>query len=613
VRETMRRLFAFVEPGHRLPWVGVALLAVIVTALEVAAALLIFVVTRLAVDVSGPLNLPLLGDPRGRWFPGLNDRQVVIVAMAIIAGFFLIRAAIVLGQSYLQARLAERTAVRISCRLFRGYLRMPYPFHLQRNSAELMRNVNEAVKDIVDYTLIPALSIASDGLVIIGLVVALALIAPLAAALAAALFIPLTALLFRVVQPRIAALGELSHEMNRSALGVLQQSLHGFRDIVILDRREYFNDEYEDIREKIARTRYLREFLGDVPRVAMETGLILFVAAFLAVAIAFEGSSQESLALLGLFAYAALRILPSVSRVVLQVNDLRFGAAAAATVSGDLAVVESVRPRSSLPAPDDHQRGSLTPHRKIRLDDVSYRYPESDRDALVDVTLEIKLGETIGIVGPTGHGKSTLLDVTLGLLPPSRGKVLVDDVDIQTNLGGWQRNLGVVPQTVYLLDTTLRRNIALGFDDDSIDEDAVREAVRLAQLETFVASLPSGLDTMVGERGIRISGGQRQRVAIARALYVRPTVLAFDEGTSALDAVTESELLEALEPLRRGRILLIVGHRLTTVRDCDRIVLVDSGRIVDVGSFDELLDRNAAFRRLANAPSEAAVRDPTWA
>jgi ABC-type multidrug transport system fused ATPase/permease subunit len=609
----MRRLFSFVEPGHRMPWVGVALLALIVTGLEVAAALLIFVVTRLVVDVGGPLNLPLLGDPRARWFRGLNDHQVLIGAMAIIAVFFLIRAAIVLSQSYLQARLAERTAVRISCRLFRGYLRMPYPFHLQRNSAELMRNVNEAVKDIVDYTLIPALSIASDALVIIGLGVALALTAPLAAALAAALFIPLTALLFWVVQPRIAALGRISHEMNGSALGVLQQSLHGFRDIVILDRREYFNDEYEDIREKIARTRYLREFLGDVPRVAMETGLILFVAVFLAAAVTFGGSSQESLAVLGLFAYAALRILPSMSRVVLQVNDLRFGATAAAAVYRDLAVVESVRPRSSLPAPDDAKRSSLTPHRQIRLDEVSYRYPGSDRDALVKVTLEIKQGETIGIVGPTGGGKSSLLDVILGLLPPSRGRVLVDDVDIQTNLGGWQRNLGVVPQTVYLLDTTLRRNIALGFDDDSIDEDRVREAVRLAQLETFVASLPSGLDTMVGERGIRISGGQRQRVAIARALYVRPTVLAFDEGTSALDAVTESELLEALEPLRRGRILLIVGHRLTTVRDCDRIVLVDSGRIADVGSFDELFERNAVFRRLASAPSEAAVGDPTRA
>ena len=603
--ETIRRLFLFIESGHRAAWVGLALLALFATGFEVAAALLIFVVTRLVADVGAPLDLPILGDPRAR-FPGLTDQRVLTLAMLTIAAFFMIRAGIALVQSFVRARVAEETGVRLSSRLFRGYLRMSYPFHLQRNSAELIRNVNEAVKDVVDYTLIPALRIASEVLAIAGLGLALVLMAPLAAVLAAAVFAPVMVLLFRIIQPRIGALGKISHDRGKGAVGALQESLQGFRDITILGRREYFNERYDKIREEIARTRYVRQFLGDVPRIALETGLIVFVALFVAVATAAGGAPQESLAVLGMFAYAALRILPSLSRVVLQVNDLKFGAAAAATVHRDLMTVESAFPRTSLASPEVGERSALSPRSAIRLEDVSYRYPEADRDALVDVNLQIRIGESIGIAGPTGGGKTTLLDSILGLLPPTRGRVLVDDTDIHADLQAWQSNLGVVPQTPYLLDTTLRRNIALGLDERDIDEERVLEAVRLAQLETFAASLPEGLSTVVGERGIRLSGGQRQRIVIARALYRRPPVLVFDEGTSALDTITEAELLRALDLLRRDRTLIIVAHRLTTIRNCDRIVHIDSGRIVDTGSFDELLERNPAFRQLASTPSPVA-------
>jgi ATP-binding cassette subfamily C protein len=607
---TIRRLVAFIEPGQRLAWVGVAVLALVVTGLEVLAALLIFVVVQLVVNTGGGLNLPILGNPRAR-LPNLSDRQVLVVAMAIVAAFFLVRAAVVLVQSYLQARLAERTALRISAHLFRGYLRMPYTFHLQRNSAELMRNVNEAVKDVVDYTLMPALRIAAEALLIIGLGLVLVLTAPLSTALAAALFLPLMALLFRVVQPRIAALGKTAHELNRSAIAVLQQSLHGFRDISILGREEYFADHYERTRTEIARTRYLRTFLGDVPRIALETGLILFVALLVGGAVALGGAARQSLAVLGMFAYAAVRILPSLSRVVLRVNDLRFGAAAAIDVHHGLVAVESAPQRS--PSAEEQEGPPLPMERAIRLDRVTYRYPGTEQDALAEVSVEIARGEMLGVVGPTGGGKSTLMDVILGLLPPASGRVLADDVEINTDLQAWQRSLGVVPQAVYLLDTTLRRNIALGLDDGSIDEERVREAVRLSQLESFVASLPKGLDTPVGERGSRVSGGERQRVAIARALYRRPTILVFDEATSALDLVTEAELLSALEPLRGGRTVIIVAHRLSTVRHCDRILLVDAGRIVDAGSFDDLVERNAAFRRLATAVIPAGTSDASWA
>ena len=596
VRDDVRRILTFIEPGYRAPWIGLGVLALVVTALEVAAALLIFLVTLLIADPTGPLELPLLGDVRAR--STLDDSQLLILAMGGISGFFVLRAAVVLAQSYLRARVAEKAGVRLSSRLFGGYLEMPYPFHLQRNSAELIRNVSDAVNDVVDYTLVPSVRLASEMLVVAGLSVALVATAPLAASLAVVVFGPLMWVLFRLLQPRIGRLGTAGHELAKSALLALQQSLHGYRDIAILGRRTWFRDRYILIREEIARTRYLRLFLGDVPRIALETSLVLFVALFVTVATRGGRSSQESLAVLGMFAYAALRILPSLNRVVLEINDLRYGAAAAADVFKDLGLMDETRKRSI--TPQVSEGAGFTLRGSIRLEAVSYRYPDADRDALAHVTVEIGRAEAVGIVGPTGGGKSTLVDIILGLLPVEAGRVLVDGVDIRTDLLGWQRNLGMVPQTVYLLDESVRRNIALGVDDGSIDDDAVAEAAALAQLDAFIDGLPEGLETQVGERGVRMSGGQRQRVAIARALYRRPSVLVLDEGTSALDAVTEAQLFAALASMGE-RTMIIVTHRLSTVRQCGKILFVGSGRVIDSGSFDELLDRNRSFREMVAA------------
>lgn len=606
----LRRILTFIEPGKRAAWIALAPLALVVTGIEVAAALLIFLLARLIAEPSGPVQLPIIGDVRER-FPTLDDDHLLILAMAAVSGFFLLRAGVVLFQTHFRARVAERTGVRLSNRLFRGYMEMPYPFHLQRNSAELIRNITDAVNDIVDYTLIPPIQLASELLVVAGLALALVLIAPLGAALAVALFAPLMWLLFRLIQPRIGELGREEHELTKSALLTLQQSLHGYRDIAILGRAAWFQERYLRIRQAIARTRYLRWVFGEVPRITLETSLVLFVALFVATAAAIGRSPVESVSVLGMFAYAALRILPSLNHVVLQINDLRYGAAAAADVHHDLDLLEA-DPRAPTPLADDGS--GLILRDSITLEHVSYRYPGADAAALTDVTIEIRRSESVGIVGPTGGGKSTLIDVILGLLPVTTGRVLVDGTDIRSDLRGWQRTLGMVPQSVYLLDDSLRRNIALGEDDGSIDENAIHEAVALAQLEPFVASLPAGLNTVVGERGARMSGGQRQRVAIARALYRRPAVLVLDEGTSALDAATETTLLDGLTAEDQDRCLIIVAHRLTSVRHCTKLLVVEAGRVVDSGSFEELVARNAAFRRMVQAAPAARgssdVQDP---
>jgi ATP-binding cassette, subfamily B, bacterial PglK len=238
-------------------------------------------------------------------------------------------------------------------------------------------------------------------------------------------------------------------------------------------------------------------------------------------------------------------------------------------------------------------------HQELRLERVTFRYEQADRDALQGIDLVIHPGEQIGICGPTGGGKTTLTDIITGLLDPTSGRVTVDDRDLVDVEREWQANLGIVAQMVFLTDDALRRNVALGVPDDKVDDAALREAVKLAQLEPFVADLPEGLDTIVGERGVRVSGGQRQRIAIARALYRKPEILIFDEGTSALDNATEAQMMSAIEQLRGEHTIILVAHRLSTVRNADRIVFLEDGRATGIGSFDELRTTNTVFREMA--------------
>jgi ATP-binding cassette subfamily C protein len=328
----------------------------------------------------------------------------------------------------------------------------------------------------------------------------------------------------------------------------------------------------------------------------LETSVFLLVIGVLGV---LQVGESAPLALLGIFGYAVVRLVPGVNRMVGAANRMRFGRAAIENVYRDLVLV------APSPASLDAVKDGLAPQdevvfeKSIKLDNTSFSYVGASHPGVLAVDFEIAKGDFVGIVGPTGSGKTTLMDLIAGLLEPSSGSVLVDGRDIRLNLAGWQSKIGIVPQNVFLIDDTLRRNIALGIPDESIDGRALAETISAAQLGEFVESLDRGLDTVVGERGVRVSGGQRQRVAIARALYHRPELLLFDEGTAALDTLTEAALLQALEGLRGNYTMVSIAHRLASVRTCDLIVLMIDGRVVDLGSYDELLIRNPTFERMA--------------
>ena len=593
LRETARAFLGLVEPGARAVWgllLGLALFAAIVEML--GAILVIAIAGMFAADVD-PSALPVVGGIIEQLGGGDSDRQILIVA-AFAAVFYTFRGAVVLGVAYYQSRVTQESGRRISVRLFRGYLSMPYPFFLQRNTAELMRTAFNSVRLVVVSFLTPLLRLSSDSMVAVGFLIVLILAAPWATALAFLFLVPTVYLMLRLVRPKLHRLGQRSEAETGSSYRSLQHSLQGIREIKVSQSNDYFAAQFDRSQSRLARIRYRLALLTQTPRVVVETLVVLFIVILLvATSIGLFGGT-ESLAILGLFAYAALRMMPIINRTTSNINKLRFGSAAVDTVLHDLELVGAAADAAPPQAPPFEFETA------IELHDVGFTYENAAMPALRNVDLVIKRGERLGIVGQTGSGKSTILDLILGLLSPTSGEVLVDGQPIEDRLPGWLNSIGMVPQSVFLIDDTIRRNVAFGLADRAIEDGRVEEALKLAQLGAFVDTLPEGAETVVGDRGVRLSGGQRQRIAIARALYNDPSILILDEGTSALDSATESELMEALEHASDERTVIIVAHRLSTVQQADRIVFLDQGRIVDTGGFDDLVARNASFRELAH-------------
>ncbi len=333
------------------------------------------------------------------------------------------------------------------------------------------------------------------------------------------------------------------------------------------------------------------QFLTDIPRYVLEVVFYVGVA-LLTVVVYRSTSSDQVVAELALFVAAGFRVLPSMIRMLSSVSGVRTGRRGLDLVVDDLRSL----PQTDLVEAASSQRLPLT--KSLRFEHVSFRYPTSEVDVLRDVDFEVPAGAYAAFVGPSGTGKSTLVDVLLGLHHLDRGKVLVDGVDTSTELPSWQRSIGLVPQDVYLLDSSLRANIAFGEPLDEVDEERVAEAVTLAQLDSLVDELPAGLETFVGERGVRISGGQRQRIGIARALYRRPSILVLDEATSALDNETERRIIETIESLQGSLTIVVVAHRLSTVRNCDQLVFLEAGTVSSIGTFDEVEASNPTFATL---------------
>ncbi len=592
--QTLRTSLWLIGAERRWRWLLLVLLALVVAGFEALGAVLIFTLLQL-VAAGDEVRIPVIGD-LSSYFPGVDRDMLVLAVAAFVALFFVIRGTVLVGQTYVQLRLIQNAAAQLSTYLVRGYLALPYLFHTKQNSAELVRNTYDSVMEFAKQVLIPLVMIASQSILLLGLAGVLLWTSLPATLIAIGVFVPLIWLLMRIIHPHLQRLGRRSQDAKQGTLKAVQQALGGVRDIKILGRERFFTNVYAGHRKALAKASYIRGAMMVIPRALIETALVTIIVLMFATAVIAGDSLEGLLSTIGVFGYVGLRLQPALRDIVSGFNNLKFGAAVLDDLTVDRQRVDAaLSPGTRYPTtPVEGQFSN-----RLELQGVSFAYSNESTPALAGIDLTVRRGEFVGICGPTGGGKSTMVDLIAGLLEPTEGRILVDGMDLAEVTPWWHQQLGVVSQTVFMIDDTIRNNIALGHDDEEIDEERLLRAVERAQLSRVVAELPEGLDTTIGERGIRLSGGQRQRVAIARAFYREPAVLILDEGTSALDMATEAALVAAIDELKAGRTLIAVAHRISTVQRADRIVVVEGGRIAATGTYDELIEHSGLFRTLA--------------
>ena len=520
--------------------------------------------------------LDLLGNP--------SHERLIVYAMLALVGVYVIKVLFLVFLTWLQAHFISWLNSDFSLRLFTGYLRQPYTFHLQRNSAELIRNavsqVGQMTSAIQSYMLI-----ITESLVALGILGLMLVVEPVSALLVTSVLSLAGWGFYRFTKERIKRWGEEMQGHEKGRLQYLREGLGAAKDVKLLGREKNFIDQYQVCNLGSAVISRSQTTLAALPRFWLELLGVTGIATTVLLMIAQNKPMESLLPALGLFAAAAFRLMPSANRLLNAIQNVRFISAAFNNLYREFCLLGEFKPLKEY---------SPLPFKKVlALEGIDFRYPSSEALVLKEVSLSIRQGESVGFIGSTGAGKSTLVDIILGLFSPASGAVKVDGVDIQTNLRGWQDNVGYVPQSIFLTDDTIRRNIAFGLSADKIDEVAVWSSLRAAQLEQFVNDLPEGLDTVIGEGGVRLSGGQRQRIGIARALYHDPSILVLDEATSSLDMATESDFMEAVSSLKGDKTLIIVAHRLSTVEHCDHLYRIKGGRMVEQGKPGLLLNKKS--------------------
>ncbi len=546
----------------------------------------------------------LLANPRvGPWLQesGVSEPgSVVILVCSLFLALFVLRSVYLAGLMRVMFGFVYKKTVALSRRLLDAYLRTDYTFHLHRNTSRLIKNATVEVNNLVSGVVQSYMYLVSEVVVMLGLIAILLYTNPVAAltgfAVLGGIGFGFTALIHR----RLAQIGDVRARQEAKMVQWVSQSLGGVKEIKVLGKEDYFVSAFTKAGTAYADAQRQNMLLAQYPRLAIETGLVLGLVGLVVVLLLAGADVAELVPVLALFGAASVRLIPSFTRLVTCVNSIRYYYPSVDLVHNDL--MEGLRSESKR----DRAIGQahIEFERELRVERLTHRYRGSSEAALTDINLSIRPGQSVALVGPSGAGKTTLANLILGLLEPEEGRIMADGVDISANLAGWQKLVGYIPQDSYLLDDTLRRNVAFGVPDEAIRDDDVWKALELAQLSQFVSATPERLDALVGEGGARISGGQRQRIGIARALYHDPRLLVLDEATSALDQETERELQAAIFALLGAKTMIVIAHRLSTIRHCDVIHVLDKGRVAGSGTYNELIAESALFHQLVGEESK---------
>ena len=527
---------------------------------------------------------------------GIENKQQFLIATGIFCFLLLILSISFKAlTTYIQIRYMKMCEHNITVRLMKCYIYQPYSWFLNRNSAVMGKAILSEVGNVMGKGFTPMMSLITNSFIILGLFILLFIVEPKLTSIAILTIGVFYGLVYRFNLNLLNRVGKETFKANEDRYKISTEAFGAFKEIKISGLEETYTNQFSKPSKIIAQNSGLWSVLNEIPRFTLEAvafgGMILIILFFMTM----TGDITKVLPIIGLYAFAGYRLMPAMQKIYISFNSLRFVGPALDSLYFDL---KNLKPKIQ-----KEYKNSLKLDKNIRLKNIHYNYPNASKTALKNINLNIPVNKTIGLVGATGSGKTTTVDVILGLLEAQKGTLEIDGNEINiNNKRAWQRSIGYVPQQIFLADNTVSANIAFGVNINDINQEAVEHAAKIANLHEFVINeLPLKYKTNIGERGVRLSGGQRQRIGIARALYHKPKVLVLDEATSALDNLTEKAVMNALHNSEKNITKILVAHRLSTVRDCDIIYLFDKGELKKQGTFEELVKISDDFRESAKS------------
>lgn len=605
--ESIKKIFALLDQDEKRRLVPLSIGVLLMSGLEVLGISSLGPFMAVVSDAQIIHRQPILS---GLYSLGsFGSERGFLIALGIGAfALILFSTAFKLIVQYAIIRYAQDRRYSLSLKLFSRYLGQPYPYFLDHNTSELSKNILAEVNQVVDGVLRPALTVFSRGLLAVAIFGFLVVVNPWVAFASSGVLGMLYMVLYSIARPLLSRYGLEVREANRLRYKASSEAFGAIKDVKIMGKEGSFEDLFGSSAERFSKAQAARQILSTLPSHAMQSFSVGFAIALVVVMLSVHGAIVDVLPLLAIYAFAVQRLMPNLQSVYSGVTGIRYYSHTVDALYTDLTSLSLPLVKDPDVDPEVGQPLINFDH-TIRIVDVSFSYPSSTTPVLREMDFSIKKNTTIGLVGTTGCGKTTLVDIVMGLLTPTSGSILVDDVQVSPSpeyrLRSWQDHFGYVPQHIYLADDSIASNIAFGVPEADRDFSSILRAAQVANLHEFVETqLPLGYETIVGERGVRLSGGQRQRVGIARALYHDPDIVVMDEATSALDSVTENAVMDAIRKLMHTKTIVIIAHRITTVQECDEIFLLDRGRIIDHGSYQRLISNNPGFRAMAKVATD---------
>ena len=507
-----------------------------------------------------------------------SHRTFVVVCIIALIFVFIVKDLFLMLEYYIQARFVYNNRFATQQRLLHAYMSRPYEYFLNAKSGEVLRVINEDTNRTFSL-LMTLLGMLTEVVISIALIITIFVVDPLMTGFVAVILLLIMLLILKVVRPKLKREG-VNYQKHYALTNMwMLQAINGIKEVKVSHKEEYFEKNYEKSGRKTIRAEKFNTVCNNIPRLLIEMGSVCSMLIVLAILI-YKGRDMATLMpSLGAFAMAAVKLMPSANRIVGGFTSVSYLGSSVDKLIEDLKSLEEYNYADvhSVEAVGDAADISL--EKEIVFKDISYKYPSGEQYVLERASMTVPVGKSVGIVGKSGSGKTTAVDIILGLLAPQQGQVMADGVDVMEHYATWLSHIGYIPQMIFMLDDTVRANVAFGIDKKSVDDTDVWKALEEAQLADFVRSLPDGLDTEIGERGVRLSGGQRQRIGIARALYPNPELIIFDEATSALDNETEAAIMESINSLHGKKTMIIIAHRLQTIEECDIVYRVEDGKI----------------------------------